>query len=113
MCFFIHKTHKGIIMLESTSGLGFVSLDSAGKVILSNEHFGDEEDGIGSDLLVCYRRFAAVYNTASPSSHSPVQLESEEMPGCSLAFDSEGLALNACCHEGIEATKFILLRSGC
>ena len=113
VCFYYHKPDKGIVMLESTSGLGFVSLDSEGNVILSNEHFSDEEEDIGSGLFTSYRRFRAVYDTWNPSSHSQVQLESEDMPGCSLSFDSEGVALNACSHEGVEATKFILLRIGC
>ena len=114
VCFYYHAPEKGIVMLESTSGLGFVSLDSEGNVILSSEHFSDEqEEDIGSGLLVSYRRFKAAYSTASSSSHTQVKLESEELPGCSLAFDSQGAALNACCHEGVEATKFTLIRSGC
>ena len=44
VCFYYHAPEKGIVMLESTSGLGFVSLDSEGNVMLSNEHFSDEEE---------------------------------------------------------------------
>ena len=112
LCFFYHKPEMGIMMLESTSGFGFVSLDSEGNVLLSTEIFSDEEEDVGSGVFVSHRRFRTVYDTENPSSHSQVQLESEDMPGCSLAFDDEGVALNACCHEG-EATKFILVRNGC
>ena len=36
--------------------------------------------------------------------------KSRDLPGCALAFDSEGVAVNACDHAGKEAEMLTLLR---
>ena len=114
VCFFYHRLSKDIVMLESPNGLGYVSMDTHGNVTLATENFSDEEqDEMGSGIMVWYRRFKALYDSDIASTHSRVQLESEELPGCYLSFDDEGIPLNACAHQGLKVTKFLLLRSGC
>lgn len=136
VCFYYHHPKKGIVMLESVSGLGYVSVDIEGNVTMATENFSDEEpdemdsphqgqDEMGSaqqeqnqtssGSFVWYRRFKALYDSATTygSSHQEVRLESEELPGCYLSFDESGAPLNACAHEGEEVTKFTLLRAGC
>ena len=114
LCFYYHKPAKDIVMLESTSGLGFVSVDIHGNVAIARENFSDEEqEEMPSESLVWYRRFKPLYFTEIASSHAYVQLESEELPGCYLILDDEGIPLNACANQGLDVTEFALLRSGC
>lgn len=112
VCFSYHKPTKDVVMLESTSGLGYVSVDSEGNVVLSKEQFSDEEE-VGSGLSIAHRRFKAKYGTGKYSHHPQVQLEVEDLPGCTLAFDNEGEALNACKHDGTEAATLKLLHFNC
>lgn len=105
ICFFYHQIGKGIVMLETTDGRGFVSIHSNGSVALSQGPFNDKDEDSAT-----YRIFQPIYTTHTTSSHVKAQMEVADLPGCALVFDSEGVAANACDHAGMEAEWLTLLR---
>ena len=105
LCFFYHQVALGVVMLETTDGRGFVSIDGNGDAALSQGPFNDEDA-----TSTTYRKFQPIYSSAPTSSHTQAQFEVADLPGCALAFDSEGVAANACDHAGMETETFTLLR---